>query len=107
MASSTNKTVQIVAAFVAGVALGYVVSMAPQQDDGMSGTIAPAERYRAEQPGEDSIRLGDEALAELMQSDVFIEAVSDPDISAMLADARFSALFGDADFRALFANARF
>ena len=41
MASSTNKTVQIVAAFAAGVALGYVVSMAPQQDDGMSGTIAP------------------------------------------------------------------
>ena len=87
MATSSNKFIPIVAAFVGGITIGYFGSTMPPGDDVMSGTVAPAQRYRAEQPGSDDIRLGDQALVDLMQSDVFIKVMSDPAFAALLADA--------------------
>ena len=96
----------IVATFVAGVAIGYFASSMPPAGDGMSGTVAPAERYRAAQPTSDDIVLGDQSLVDLMQSDAFNAVMNDPDMASMLADARMRELFANANFTAMLGNAR-
>ena len=105
MAISSIKTVPIIVAFVAGVTIGYFASSVPSGSDGMSGTVAPAERYRAVQPTRDDIKLGDQALVDLMQSDVFIAVMSDSDMASTLSDARMRSLFANANFTGMLGSA--
>jgi hypothetical protein len=76
------------------VALGvasFVFDFPPKQQD-ITGTIAPAERYRAPQAGAEAVKLGDQTIAQLMQSDAFDKIVKDPELSAAAKDANFRAL---------------
>ena len=90
MAFSITKTVPIIVAFVAGVAIGHFASSVPPDSDGMAGTVAPAERYRANPMTADDVVLGDESLVNLMQTDAFTAVMRDPDLASLLADARRS-----------------
>ena len=107
MATSINRTIPVIVAFVAGIAIGYFASMLPPEGDGMSGTVAPAERYRASSITEDDIVLGDQALVELMQTDAFTTVMNDPELAGLLANSNFRMLFGDLGFNGLMANAEF
>ena len=70
----------------------YVGTGYPPNELAASGTIAPAERYRAAQVTADEVQLGDQAVAQLMQTDLFERMVSDPEFRAMAADPGFQAL---------------
>ena len=79
----------------------------PAGDDQASGTIVPAERYRGEQIASDDVELGDESVAQLMQTDLFEQIVSDPAFAeAMRSDAFRAAMASDA-FRTAMASDAF
>ena len=92
MATSSNKAVPLIVAFVAGVAIGYLGSMVPPDNDGMTGTVAPAQRYRANQMSSEDVVLGDQALVDLMQTDAFTAIMNDPELASLIADGVFQNL---------------
>ena len=77
----------VVAAVISIVAFDY-----PPQAAGVLGTIMPAERYRAPQSGAEAIKLGDQTIAQLMQTDAFDRAVKDPQLKALAQDANMRLL---------------
>src|SRR5262245_28564115 len=77
---------------IAAFAIGTVL---PPTSSQMSGTIAPAERYRSAQVGEGDITLGDQSVPQLMQTDAFELMVNDPSFRALAADPGFAALARD------------
>lgn len=77
----------VVAAVISIVAFDY-----PPQAAGVLGTIMPAERYRAPQSGAEAIKLGDQSIAQLMQTDAFDRAVKDPQLKALAQDANMRLL---------------
>jgi hypothetical protein len=81
---NVNRKVWGGAAF-ALLALGTaaVVFDYPPRTRDLLGTIVPAERYRAPQSGADAIKLGDQSIAQLMQTDGFDRMVKDPELQAM------------------------
>src|SRR5436305_1567337 len=64
----------------------FFVSFPPGREN-VSGTVAPAQRYRAEQPKAEDVQLGDQTVPQLMQSDAFQRLINDPQMRAFLADA--------------------
>ncbi|MCH8866354.1 MAG: hypothetical protein IID58_05820 [Proteobacteria bacterium] len=62
----SQKTTMIVAFAVVIAVVAYVGVKYPMQDENAVGTVAPAERYRGDQPTEDDITLGDETVAQVM-----------------------------------------
>ena len=81
----------------AGVAVAAVVIVVqfgtggyPKKED-VSGTIVPAERYRAAQGKAEDMKLGDQSVAQLMQNDVFVRIVKDPQMRQMALDKGFQA----------------
>lgn len=77
----------VVALGVAAVAFDY-----PPKSRDLSGTIAPAERYRAPQSGADAIKLGDQSIAQLMQTDAFDRMVKDPELQVLARNQDMRAL---------------
>src|ERR1700674_2300527 len=66
---------------VAAVAVGLVGHYAldfPTGGENAAGTIVPAQRYRAEQIKPEDLRLGDQSVAQLMQTDPYDRLVKDP-----------------------------
>jgi hypothetical protein len=80
-----------VAAAAALVVLYAVVDIPPKGDN-LAGTVAPAQRYRAEQFKADDVKLGDQAVAKLMQTEAFERIVKDPKLRALAVDPGFQAL---------------
>ncbi|MDH3804476.1 MAG: hypothetical protein OEU90_03285, partial [Gammaproteobacteria bacterium] len=75
--TTTNKTIPaFVLGAVVGVAIAYFGLNNPPGAN-VTGTIAPAERYRTDQAGSDDIQLGNQELQEVMQTDVFATLVAD------------------------------
>lgn len=107
MATSGNKTVLIVVAFVAGIVVGIIGSTVPVIRDSLQGLVTPADQHGASQATGDDAQLNDQALAELKRSDEFKKVISDPRFAALLADAAFAALLSDASFQAMMSDARF
>jgi len=68
--ATSNKAIPIVIGAIALVAVVWFGSNM-STDEEITGTVAPAERYRAEQPGTNEIQLGDQSVQELMQTDAF------------------------------------
>ena len=103
MANEQNKkrwvVGTVVAVAVAG-AVSYFGFDVPGGND-LSGTIAPAERYRGEQLTDSDIQLGDQSIAQIMQTDVFERMVKDPAFRAMASDANFKALASQPAFAAM------
>ena len=59
--ATSNKAFPIIIGAIVLVAVVWFGSNM-STDDELTGTVAPAERYRAEQPGTDDIELGDQEL---------------------------------------------
>ena len=73
--ATSNKAIPVVIGAIVLVAVIWVGSNM-STDDELTGTVAPAERYRAEQPSADDIQLGDQELQAVLQSDEFARARS-------------------------------
>ena len=71
---------KVIPAFVLGAVVGGAIAyigFANPPGDALTGAVAPAERYRAEQPSADDIQLGDQELQAVLQTDEFARLVAD------------------------------
>ena len=80
-----------VVAAVAILFVGRFVFNVPSRD-GAIGTVVPAERYRAKQIQDSDVKLGDQAVTQLMQTDSFERMIKDPQMRALAVDPGFIAL---------------
>src|SRR6185369_11698722 len=71
----------------------------PPVGNGTEGTIGAAKKYQTQQLADKDVVLGDAAVQEFLQSDVFDRLVKDPNARALLADSRLSAALQDAGLR--------
>src|SRR5580698_6842931 len=91
--SSNSRTLIAAAALTVIAAGAYMTArLNPPQGASTTGTIQPAERYRASQVGTSDVALGDNGVAMLMQTDAFQLMVKDPSFRQMARDANFAAL---------------
>ena len=93
--ATSNKTIP---AFVLGAVFGGAIAyfgLTNPPGDALTGAVAPAERYRAEQPSSDGIQLGDQGIQQLMQTDAFDRLISDESFRALAASAEFAELAGN------------
>ena len=91
-------------AAAAVVIAGFLLNFPPGGEN-VSGTVAPAQRYRAEQIKAEDVKLGDQAVAQLMQSDSFDRLIKDPKIRALARDPAFEALARSQVLAAILHNA--
>ena len=107
--SSKNKIWLAVVGIVVLAGVAYVADIYPPADESLTGSIVPAERYRAETSATASSRLvlGDDALAQFIQTDVYRKIVSDRDLAALFANREFREAFANKEFREAFANQAF
>ena len=63
----------------------------PSRDEAI-GTVVPAERYRAKQIEASDVKLGDQAVTQLMQTESFERIIKDPQMRALAVDPGFIAL---------------
>ena len=108
MSMSNQKTFIVIAGLaivIGGVA--FIGGQFPSDSNQASGTIVPAERYRGEQITSDDITLGDEAIAEFMQTDAFEYLTNNPELVEDLSNADFASVMANADFARAMANGDF
>ncbi len=68
--TGSSKVWVLVAVLAAAIgAVLYVGGIFPPGEENVSGTIVPAERYRANQVTSDDVTLGDESESLLLQTD--------------------------------------
>ena len=89
--ATSNKVFPIILIGVAALGVLAYFGMSNPPGDEVTGTVAPAERYRAEQDNE--IQLGDESIQEVLQSDVFETLVNDESFRAAMASEELRAAF--------------
>jgi pentapeptide MXKDX repeat protein len=77
---------------VVGIAIALFTTNFPPDGKNAAGTVAPAQRYRAEQPQAGDVKLGDQSVAQMMQTEAFDRFIKDPSTRALAADANFLAL---------------
>jgi len=93
MSRKISKLTIFSGAAVAAVAIlvvGRLVFNVPRE--GAVGTVVPAERYRAKQIQDSDVKLGDQAVTQLMQTDSFERMIKDPQMRALAVDPGFIAL---------------
>ena len=83
---------------------GFLLKFPPAGENAV-GTVAPAQRYRAEQIKAGDVKLGDQTVAQLMQSDSFERIVRDPKMRALAQDPAFEALARSEALAAILRNA--
>ena len=101
---------KVIPAFVLGAVVGGAIAyigFANPPGDALTGAVAPAERYRAEQASSDDIQLGDQGIQRLMQTDTFDRLIRDESFRDLAASAQFADLAANAQFADLMANAQF
>ena len=74
---------------MAVAAVVYVGLNYPPSDQDVAGTIVAAKRYRAETIDQTGVQLGDQTVAQLMQTDTFTRLVNDASFRAMAQNAQF------------------
>ena len=93
MSMNNSKTwivVVVLAVVICGVA--FLGKDFPSGSDQASGTIVPAERYRADQISSEDVVLGDESIAQFMQTDEFELLVNDEAFMAAIGQEAFRQL---------------
>src|SRR6185436_20269898 len=87
MTMSNRRTVfaGISLAAVAIVIGGYYVLDKPSKND-LSGTVAPATRYRAEQIQSHDVKLGDQTVAQLLQNEAVDKLIKDPSFQKLASN---------------------
>ena len=79
----------IAIAAVAVVVAGAYFFDIPQSSDNLTGTVTPAERYRApQQVTAADVKLGDQSVPQLLQSDVVVKLIRDPQFQALARSPR-------------------
>lgn len=79
----------IAIAAVAVVVAGHYLFGFPPGVDNLTGTITPAERYRApQQISAADVKLGDQGVAQLLQNDAVVKLIKDPEFQALAADPK-------------------
>lgn len=99
--SMNNQRVWLVVVGLA-VVIGGIALLSddfPSGSDQVSGTIAPAERYRGEQITSNDVELGDESVAQLMQTDLFQQIVSDASFANAMRSDAFRTVMASEAFR--------
>jgi hypothetical protein len=89
----------------AAVLISAFVFKFPPGGENVSGTVVPAQRYRAEQIKAEDVKLGDQAVAQLMQTEAFERIVKDPKMRALAQDPGFQALARTQALAAILRNA--
>ena len=84
--------------------VGRFVLNVPSHDEAI-GTVAPAERYRAKQVEASDVKLGDQAITQLMQTESFERIIKDPQMRALALDPGFQALARNPEALAALARA--
>src|ERR1700687_719422 len=79
-------------AAVAVVLVGHYLLDFPSSGENAGGTIVPAERYRAPQIKPEDVKLGDQSVTQLMQTDTYERLVKDPQFRALAQSASFQTL---------------
>ena len=103
-----SRMTGVVAIFAVVIAVvAYFGIKYPIQGDDVSGTIAPAERYRGEQISDEDVTLGDESVAEVMQMDVYQLLISDTAFAASFASDAFRNVMASDAFRNAMASDAF
>ena len=92
---------------LAGVA--YVADIYPPSDESLTGSVVPAERYRAETSatGSSRLTLGDENVAQFMQTDLYRQIVSDRELAAVFASEGFRQALASDNFKQALASDQF
>ena len=90
-------TIGLLVAVVAGV--GYYASEFPPSGEDVAGTIAPAQRYRAEQIGSQDIQLGDQSIQQFMQTDLFEQIMTDEALREAISSEAFREAMNNEAFR--------
>jgi hypothetical protein len=70
----------------------------------LSGALQQADRYRDNNISSDDVVLGNDDVAQLLQSDAFIALIEDDSFIQLMADAKFVDLMANRQFHALMAN---
>jgi len=104
---NTKVWMLVAALAVAIAAVVFFGSNYPPDSEMASGTIVPAERYRSEQLSSDDVVLGDETIAQVMQTELYQMIISDADFASMLQSDQFRDLLANDQFRGLLANDQF
>jgi anion-transporting ArsA/GET3 family ATPase len=79
----------IAIAAVAVVVAGHYLFGFPPGVDNLTGTITPAERYRApQQISAADVKLGDQSVAQLLQNDAVVKLINDPEFQALAANRK-------------------
>jgi hypothetical protein len=81
--------------------------MSAEDVSNLSGTIVPAEHYRAEQISSRDVEFGDEDIARLMQTDLFEQLVNDPAFVEAMRSDTFQGVIASDNFRTAMANDNF
>lgn len=106
--SSSKRKIWIGVAVAAAAALlvGHYVFDLPSGGENLSGTVAPAQRYRAPQVSSADVKLGDQSISQLLQDEKIDKALRDPAFQALAANPQaFAALAANAQaFAVLAAN---
>ena len=103
--SSPRTTIWLVVVGIvvlAGVA--YVADLYPPADKSLTGSVVPAERYRAETSATSSSRLalGDQSVAQFMQTDLYQKIVTDKEMAKKLVQSHLmSGKLPSADLKGL------
>src|SRR5438270_436448 len=87
---AARKSATWIGVAVVGVALVGAASYyfdIPPRGDNLTGTVTPAQRYRAEQQvGAQDVKLGDASVAQALQSDVVVKLIRDPGFQTLAAN---------------------
>ncbi|HSW84412.1 MAG TPA: hypothetical protein VLH12_13095, partial [Usitatibacter sp.] len=74
-------------AAVGAVLFGHYVLEIPAAGDNLSGTVAPAQRYRSDsQVKPTDVRLGDQSISQLLQNEDVDRLIKDPGFQALAAN---------------------
>jgi hypothetical protein len=89
-----NILIGIGLAAVGAVLFGHYVLDIPNGGENLSGTVAPAQRYRSvEQVKPSDVRLGDQTVSQLLQNEDVDKLIKDPGFQALAADQAAMAAF--------------
>ena len=95
--ATSNKAIPVILIGVAALVVVAYFGVNHPAGDEVAGTVAPAERYRAEQISADNIDLGDQSVQDFMQSDLFAKLSTDEALrDAFASDAVRDAMANDA-----------
>ena len=93
--SSRSKIWLVVVGIVVLAGAAYVAKLYPPAGDTLAGSVTPADRYRADVKPTDltTLPLGDQAVSQFMQTDLYQKIVSDPAVAAAFASDAFRDAF--------------